>query len=509
VLAVHSVPYLLQVPYWLDEAWVAMSTRVSLGHLTTVTVTTPIGWAFLLRLMPSTGQQDQRLLPLLFAGLTVLAAYGFARTLRLLPVVTGLLAGGAALLVPTILVRDDLKQYTADAFVTVLIFALLSRLEAKWSRQRLAMLTGVLVASALVSQVTFFVAAAAFFCLGAVQLVRRRWAELAETVVAAAVGAVLLGGFFLAFDRGTQTKTLTDYWNAYYLPRHPTAAIHYINTRVHQLLPYFGIRHAVLLVALVVVGLATLGWRRRWATAALLPALAVVMLVVSALHKYPLLDERTSTFLITATVVVAAVGVAGVATLLARKVHLAAGIALAAAAATVYILTALPFVNGHPLPFEDVRAQTAFVTMHASPGDVVLVSLGASYGYGYYAPSRPNVVGKGGVGFTVTYPAAARTVALAKRGPVDVRSGLARALSLVAGHPGQRLWIVLNHVAPAEQTAWNAALAPLSPHSILVAPGTYVRYVAIGSPLDPAVAKDRGPGRTSAGPVPDVGVAKR
>src|ERR1700677_2711491 len=52
VLLVHDVAYLLQVPYWLDEAWVADSTRVSVGHLLDVTSATPVGWTFLLRLVP-------------------------------------------------------------------------------------------------------------------------------------------------------------------------------------------------------------------------------------------------------------------------------------------------------------------------------------------------------------------------------------------------------------------------------------------------------------------------
>ena len=33
VFIVHDVPYLLKTPYWLDEAWVVVSTRTSLGRL--------------------------------------------------------------------------------------------------------------------------------------------------------------------------------------------------------------------------------------------------------------------------------------------------------------------------------------------------------------------------------------------------------------------------------------------------------------------------------------------
>ncbi len=478
VLIVHDVPFLLRAPYWLDEAWVAVSTRVPLSHLRFDTSSSPIGWTFLLRLVPGSGQQDQRLVPLLFAALTVMAAYAFGRTLRLLPVVTGLLTGGAALLVPAMLVSNELKQYTADAFVTVLGFALLSRLEADWSRRRLATLCGALVMAAFFSHVAIFVAAAALPGLVVVQLVRRRWAESAEAAAATAVTGAVLGTIFLIFDSGTQTAQLRNYWNAFYLPHSPSAAIHYINKGLHQLLPYFGVGHLSLLAALVLVGLVTLAWQGRWATAALLPVLGLEMVVLAALHKYPLLDERTSTFLMTAAVVIAAVGVAGLATLIARTVHLTAGVAIAAAAAALYIVAALPFVDTHNIPLEDVRSQAAYVTAHMRPGDAVLVSLGASYGYGYYAPSRPEVT-TGGDGFAITYPASDRVIALSNRRPIDVRAGVARALALVAGHPGDRLWVVLNHIAPTEQTAWEASLAPLAPHTVQVAYATSVIYIVV------------------------------
>jgi hypothetical protein len=476
VLLVHDVPYLLRTPYWLDEAWVAVSTRAPLGHLSRVTSATPIGWTFLLRLVPGSGQQDQRLLPLLFAGLTVLAAYGFGRTLRLLPVITGLLAAGAALLVPTMLVRDDLKEYTADAFVTMLALALMSRLEGQWSRRRLVTLCGMLVASAFISHIALFLAAAGLPCLVATQLARRRWVALTDAAVATGATAALLGAIFLVFDRGTQTPALRTYWNAYFLPHTFAAATRYIRVRIHQLLPYFGIGHVSVLVALVILGLAVLAWQGRWATAAMLPTIALGLVVLSALHKYPLLDERTSTFLITAALVVSAIGVAGLVTAIARRVHLAVGTAVAAAAAIAYILTVLPFVGAHPIPLEDARDQVIYVAAHAGPEDVVLVSLGASYGYGYYAPARPQFIKSSGVGFSVTYPASNRSVVLDNRRPIDVRSGMARALALLAGHPAARLWLVMSHVAASEQVAWNAALAKLPVHVIRVAPGTLLRY---------------------------------
>ena len=87
---------------------------------------------------------------------------------------TGLVAAGAALLVPAMLIRDDLKEYTDDAFVVLLALTLVSRLEANWSRRRLVTLGGVFVVCAVFSHVTLLVASIALPCLCITRLARRR-----------------------------------------------------------------------------------------------------------------------------------------------------------------------------------------------------------------------------------------------------------------------------------------------------------------------------------------------
>ena len=141
VLVVHDVGYLLGQSFWTDEAWVAVTTRFPLSQLPATTSSTPIGWSALLRVFTASGAQALRLLPLAFAGAAVVIAYWFARRIGwrwgAASVVAGLLAGVGVLLVPAMLVRDDLKQYTADACMALLALALISRLEREWSRWRL------------------------------------------------------------------------------------------------------------------------------------------------------------------------------------------------------------------------------------------------------------------------------------------------------------------------------------------------------------------------------------
>lgn len=107
VLVVHDVGYMLSAPYWLDEGWVAITANYPLHDLPATTSSTPVLWSLMLRPLP---QSDMRLLPLCFAGLAVVSAYllvrGFAWNRRSAAVLGGALAGVAALVNPSALLRN-------------------------------------------------------------------------------------------------------------------------------------------------------------------------------------------------------------------------------------------------------------------------------------------------------------------------------------------------------------------------------------------------------------------
>ena len=46
VLVVHDVPYLLHHSFWVDEAWVADSVRAPARLTSSMSLSTPLGWAF-------------------------------------------------------------------------------------------------------------------------------------------------------------------------------------------------------------------------------------------------------------------------------------------------------------------------------------------------------------------------------------------------------------------------------------------------------------------------------
>ncbi len=161
-------------------------------------------------------------MPLLFSALTVVAAYAYVRSLPwprpFLGRIAAVLAGLAALLTPSALARNDLKQYTADAFLTVLILWFVSRLESNWTRRRLVDLGVVVVVGFFFSAVGVFVGVAAFGSVVLVAVVRRQWPRAIEAaVVGVAVGVILSVTFLIVYRPGIPAG-LNNYWQAYYLP---------------------------------------------------------------------------------------------------------------------------------------------------------------------------------------------------------------------------------------------------------------------------------------------------
>jgi hypothetical protein len=160
VFVVHPVHYMLSAPYWFDESWVVLSTRVSLTKLPLVSWVSPIGFTFLLRLVPGSGEERYRLIVLFFAAGSVAAGYLLGRELQLIPVVTGMLVGGGLLLAPMFAQVMTLKPHVGDAFVTLVMLVLLARLETCWTRRRLAALAAAGILGMLLSHTSLFVTAA-------------------------------------------------------------------------------------------------------------------------------------------------------------------------------------------------------------------------------------------------------------------------------------------------------------------------------------------------------------
>jgi hypothetical protein len=472
VLVVHDVPYILTVSFWDDESWVAATTRFPLSDLRFTTNSTPIGFSLVLRVITVSRTEDARLMPLAFAGAAVVIAYWLGRQLgwrqREAAIAAGVLAAVGVLLVPAMLVRNDLKQYTADACLSLLALGLTSRLERKWSRPALIALSVAVWGGMLFSDAVAFVGAAAFIALCLVQLARRAWRRFAEVAVTGVITAILMLAVYKEFDAAAAKSGLvySPHFRYYYLPlgQGLHASLKFVIAQFSAVHNIFNLGPVWLAVPLFVAGVVTVLWLDRPATAIALAALFPEMMAISAVHKYPFLDLRSNTFLFAITAATAAIGVVGICMALQRwlkewTVALVALVSVVAAGA--FAVGAAPYVRIHSIPNEDERAQTLYVAAHARPSDVILVNLNSNWGFAYYWPvgkpaqrTDPNVVQD----YEAYFPDQPRIVVAFNR----VQSGVSAALSQAVKESRERscspIWLIRTHVNSTEAAAWRQAL---------------------------------------------------
>ncbi|WP_157695374.1 hypothetical protein [Nakamurella panacisegetis] len=467
--AVHDVGYMFTTPFWTDEAWVAISTKLPLADIASVSASTPVGWSLLLRLVPGGGDERLRLVPLLFSAAVVVAAYVYVRSLpwpRLtISRLAAVLAGLAGLLTPSALARDDLKQYTADAFLALVVLWFVGRVQEDASRRRLLTLGAVSVSGFLFSAVGVFVGAAAFGSVLLAALIGRRWTEFRQAGIIAAGAAAMFGLIFLVLYRPGIPPGLKTYWSAYYVPidRGWSACWSFLRSQGEQMATYLGMGPLVVALLLVAVGVVTLARMQRPALALLVPALLVEMILLAAVKQYPLFDERTSHFLTVVLAVTAAIGAGGMCTFLWR-LHWSAAVVAAAMAAVLFVTGdgVRSGIRSHSIPVEDLRTPTRFIAEHRRPGDVVVVAMLSSWGFAYYWSSAPGGGGQPASEhvesnlqrFVTVFPDQPEILVATDR-TVEAVDAVMDQAAAKAG-PAARIWVIHQHTLLSESAAFTA-----------------------------------------------------
>ncbi|GAA2626334.1 hypothetical protein GCM10010399_67300 [Dactylosporangium fulvum] len=481
--AVHDVKSLLTAPYWADEAWVALSVRFPLSDLPITTSSSPLGWSFLLRLVPD--DDDLRVVPLVFHLLTVLAAYLLGRVLawpaRGRAVLAGFICAAVVLLLPAQQIRHDLKQYTADAAVSLGLLVLSASTEQSWSRRRLSVLTAAVAVGMMLSHVTAVVAPCVFGGLVLVTAIRRQWRRLVE-VISCGIGAGLI---IAAVYFGISGRGRNDQMQQYWVANFPTVAElpDYLQHQLDALMPLIGVS-GPLVVALIIAGLLTVVRWARPATAVAMLLLLPTAIVLGVGEIYPLLETRTSHFLLVAGAAAAGIGIVGaadLATSLTRRALPAGGRQagthlVATAAVSALLVGGFAFTNHRWYRFdqnesfyytangvEDVRSATEYVTMYAAPGDVILVSNLAWYGFAFYSRETPlELVAPYGntVGFYVDLPGRSDVIRVSDRNAEAIRRNLELGIQKAAERgPDSRVWLIRSHIIGSEAKAWQEVLA--------------------------------------------------
>ena len=451
--------YLFSHPFWLDEAWVADSVRAPLRQLGLLSSSTPIGWTFLLRLVPDVGPPERlRVLPLAFAAAAVVAAYLLGRRLgRAWAVAAGL----AVALAPSALIYPSLKQYTADAFVTLLLLWLGARLASGWSRRLLVGFCLACIPAVLVSHVTVFVSMAVLGALALQALAERRWDRLAWLLPLGLGVAGVQAAVYLAFAAGGDNAAMHRVWAADFVPLGDGAgpAASFLAARAAEALDRVGFGPWPLAGAVVAGGLVAL-WRAGQPVVVVAVGLLGAELVVAgALDRYPFLEARTSLFFTTLLTVCGALGVASVAVWSARRLPTVPLGVVVVVGACALLLPAARASALHPMPSSRLRQQIEYVLAHRQPGDTVVVGAAATFAFGYYWPEQPTFTPttvRTAVRFQVEYPGRDELVLVHQRledQPIIDGMRLAAARSRSG-----RIWVVLAE-AGDRSPAWNPAMA--------------------------------------------------
>ena len=438
----HDPRYMLTHPYSLDEAWVADSLRAPLSDLPRLAGSSPLGWAFLLRLVPGFfGEHRARLVPLLFTALLCPLAYALGRELDRDGRVTRWAMAFAAAVLPPAMLRHDLKQYTADAFVAVLLVLLAARAERLATREAFGAFAAAASLGLLVSHTAAFTGAALLAGLLAAFASRRAWRACAEVGVAAAFFGVAVLFDYLVLARRAMTPALREYWEDFFVPGSGGAA--FVGRRAGQAAEVIGLGPLAVVVLLLLLGVAALWLRGHRAVAVGVPVLVGGTLVASMLRLYPLWERRTSLYLFAVVVLVVTYGVVAAAAFVEWPRPWLAVVPVVLFGAVLWN-AAIDLRTG--LHDGDTRYLARLVAERRAPGDLVLVDQRLAYGWAYYWPDRPRFRedAVSAAGFVPYYPGhlGVRVV-----GDSALPSGPASLRAVVDESPTGTVWVVLSLAA--------------------------------------------------------------
>ncbi|BBH15758.1 hypothetical protein Back2_00450 [Nocardioides baekrokdamisoli] len=387
VLAVHDVAYMLRTPYWNDEAWVAISIKAPLHNVQGVIASTPIGWDLLLRLAPSSVPHSARMIPLAFSALVVLVAYWYARSLPWRSVTTARIAavsaGVLALVSPAALVRNDLKQYTCDAFCVLLILALTARTERRPGWRSLSILAAAGVALFMFANPAALALVAGLASLGAAALIQRDWQRLRQIFAVGVTSALLVAFVYFEFYANGNIPGLRHYWTNWFLPvsQGPVATWHWFWGLAPAWFASVGVGPAVIAVPLLIASAIALARLGQPATGAFLPMLLLEIGCLSAMKQYPMFDERTMTFAAVAYAVTVAIGTAY---WVSRIRASSGGVWLPVLLVGCVAIWHLRDGRQHSVPQQPTAADVASIKAGYQPGDAILANVDSTWAIGYY-----------------------------------------------------------------------------------------------------------------------------
>lgn len=451
VLLFHLTGPTFHSPYWLDEAYVALSTRYPISDLHVMSSNTPIGFLLLLKAAP--GADNLRAIPLIFLVLTVIGGYWFGFSAYgsqgSKAIKAGSLVALCLIFAPFLIGPLELKQYTAEAFTAILVLLFCLKIDADFSIRKVCALGCTIVALMTISHTVVFIGLAALLAI-ILNLLLKKVPSRRDLMLTCGISILTLGAcllYYILVDRQGRTADLVHWWTAFFptvrgLPEYLVESLRYLS-------PFHNSVWALLLSVLFGLGIFKL-WRLDRKITVTSIFIVICMAVVAGVMKvFPLLDQRTSTYLLTIITMTIALGTLHFIELSSDLLGHHVEYILWPAVVIFVVIASLPAMTIYPL--EDTRDTTRYVESHFKQGDTVITSPGAGYGFSFYWPTRPDLCrpsSANSVAFGVCYPGKSIVILPPSFSPGDQ---LSQAVDSRLKHPGgNSLWVVSTHLSRQE-----------------------------------------------------------
>jgi hypothetical protein len=393
--------YLLNRSLWLDEAYLALNLthRSFFGLLKPLDFDqgAPLGFLWLEKAaLQVFGSREYalRLLPLLAGVAALFLFYRLAKS-TLPPVATAVALGLFALSPSLVYYSSEVKQYSLDVAIGILIYCLALRgSRSEWSNLRIGLFGLLGAASIWLSHPATFVLAATGATFTIVLATQKDWRQLARFSTAFLMWGGSLGFCYLLSLRGlSHNHDLLAYWQAEFMPL-PPRSVSDVKWFLDSFFDFFakaaGLQFTALAGFAFLVGTARM-LRAQPERLALLLGPGLLTLLASGLHKYPF-GGRLALFLVPAALLLISLGAEEV-----RRASWRHSPVIAYALVGLLLLDPAVFVVHHfaeagievehpgTMAPEEIKPVMAYIGRHRQPGDLVYLFYAAQPAFQYYS----------------------------------------------------------------------------------------------------------------------------
>lgn len=384
--------YLANRSLWFDESVYALSiVGRSFRELLTSSEGAPVGFLVLEKLVAQTFGNNEyalRLVPFLAGVFSLFCFYKVAKHF-IAPNAVLIALGLFAILDPLIYFSSEVKHYSSDVAITLLIYLVTTAFKSRGLSASSVALFGIVGAAVLwFSHPSLFVLMGVGVSLGSIYLANRDWAKTRRLSLVCSLWALSFAVCYLVSLRHlSANRHLTHYWamqNAF-MPFPPSSFsdLAWFSETFFEIFNYpVALRLAGIGALTFLVGCASL-FKKEIFPILITPAL--IALFASGLHKYPFKD-RLLLFIVPSLLLILSEG----AEYIRARTRLNSPIVGVALIALLFFHPLLLAKDGllHARPRQETRPVIGYVRDHKQDGDTVYLYFNSKYAFKYYATSH-------------------------------------------------------------------------------------------------------------------------